>query len=408
MDQDQQRGSGGKHERAVNISLVVLGQSFQAVPLAGVALFLPVLRSDLGLSFTQGGTLSAARILVYALMQIPSGYLADRYGLKRIFYIGLFGTTVLCLTFGLVSNYRHAFLNQAATGFFNALLFVSALALLVSWFGVQRRATAMGLSLVGLFSGQVIVNALGPFLEEHFTWRFPFIFFGAIGILASFTYLWRGAESPQGEPSKKFSLDDVFRLFRSPFMWVCGIIQYVRLGVVQGTSFWLPSLLVDEKGLSLQATGLMLALWTLTIAPSNIVGGYLSDRLKKPTLVVGTSLIVLAMTTAAIVNADQLALIIVVLLINAVFIQFYFGPLFAVPVEKYGTHMVGTLSGFGNFFANVGAFTFTYLLGALKDQTGSFKLGFYAIAGACLLGFLFTILLEKMRRDAPGEMDRGR
>src|SRR3970282_3006818 len=104
---------------------------------------------------------------------------------------------------------------------------------------------------------------------------------------------------------------------------------------------------------------------------------------------------------------DELALIMFLVLINAVFIQFYFGPLFAVPVEKYGAHMVGTLSGFGNFFANVGAFTFTYLLGALKDQTGSFKLGFYAIVGACLLGFLFTIVLEKMRRDAPGEMDRG-
>lgn len=403
MERDRQRGDAAKYERAVNICLVVLGQSFQAVPLAGVALFLPVIRSGLGLSFTQGGTLFAGRIFVYALMQIPAGYLADRYGLKRIFFLGLLGTTLLCLTFGLVSNYWHAFLNQAVTGFFNALLFVSALALLAGWFGAQRRATAMGLALVGLFSGQVVVNALGPFLEGRFTWRFPFILFGAIGILASFTYLWRGQESPQGEPSKTFRLDDILQLFRSPFMWVCGIIQCVRLGVVQGTSFWLPSLLVDEKGLSLQATGIIMAFWTLIVAPSNIAGGYLSDRLKKPTLVIGASLIVLAVTPAAVVNVDSLGLLVTLLLINAVFIQFYFGPVFAVPVERYGARMLGTLSGFGNFFANVGAFTFTYSLGALKDQTGSFKWGFYALAAACLLGFLFTILLEKMRRDASGE-----
>src|SRR3970282_1567935 len=104
---------------------------------------------------------------------------------------------------------------------------------------------------------------------------------------------------------------------------------------------------------------------------------------------------------------DELALIMFLVLINAVFIQFYFGPLFAVPVEKYGAHMVGTLSGFGNFFANVGAFTFTYLLGVLKDQTGSFELGFYAIAAACLLVLVSTVLLEKMRCDAPGKIDRG-
>jgi sugar phosphate permease len=165
---------------------------------------------------------------------------------------------------------------------------------------------------------------------------------------------------------------------------------------------------VDEKGLSLQATGVLMALWTLIVAPSNIIGGYLSDRLRKPTHVIGVSLLILAVTTVAVVNVNQLALLITALLINAVFIQFYFGPVFAVPVERYGAHMVGTLSGFGNFFANVGAFTFTYLLGVLKDQTGSFKSGFYAISAACLVGFVFTVLLENMRRRAPEEIGPGR
>lgn len=397
MHQDQQHSSGGKNNRAANVSLVVLCQSFQSVPIAGIALFLAVIRNNLNLSFTQGGSLSAARIFVYALMQIPAGYLADRYGLKRIFFIGVLGTTVFCLAFGLVSGYRDAFFNQAATGFFNALLFASALALLASWFGAQRRATAMGLSLVGIFSGQVVVNALGPYLAALFTWRFPFISFGSLGILASFTYLWLGRESPQAESKQKLSMANVFELFRYRFMWVCGIIQYVRLGVVQGTSFWLPSLLIDEKGLSLQATGLILAFWTLLVAPSNILGGYISDRLKKPTLVIGISLLALATTTTALVHVDKVVLLLMLLVINAVFIQFYFGPLFAVPVEKYGAHMMGTLSGFGNFFANLGAFTFTYLLGVIKDRTGSFALGFYAIAAACLIGLVFTVLLEKMR-----------
>src|SRR3990170_6885181 len=246
MNEKKPPSDEGTHDRTLNVSLVMLCQSFQAVPLAGIALFLPAIRGALNLSFTQGGTLSAARIFIYALMQIPAGYLTDRYGLKRIFFTGVLGTSVLSLTFGLVSGYWHAFLNQAATGFFNALLFASALALLPGWFGAQRRATAMGLSLVGVFFGQVIVNAFGPLLAEHFIWRFPFIFFASIGILASFAYLWLGEESPHAESRQKLSTVNVFQLFRSRFMWLCGIIQYVRLGVVQGTSFWLPSLLIDE------------------------------------------------------------------------------------------------------------------------------------------------------------------
>jgi nitrate/nitrite transporter NarK len=205
-------------------------------------------------------------------------------------------------------------------------------------------------------------------------------------------------ESPHAESRQKPGIVDVLQLFRYRFMWVCGIIQYVRLGVVLGVLFWLPSLLIDEKGLSLQTTGLIIALQTLVIAPFNIIGGYMSDRLKKPTLIIGLSLFILAMTTASLVIIDNIAALITVIFINAVFVQFYFGPLFAVPVERYGASMMGTLSGFGNFFANLGGFTFAYLLGVLKDQTGFFESGFYAVSVASLLGLMFTILLEKMRR----------
>ena len=386
------------NNRAVNVFVVMLCQSFQTVSVAGIALFLPSIRSDLDLSFTQAGTLSAATIFSYALMQIPAGYLADRYGLKRIFFIGVLGTTFLCLTFGLVPRYWHALVNQTASGIFHALLFQAGLALLASWFGAQRRATAMGLSLVGIFAGQLLINALGPWLVEHFGWRFPFISFGFVGILASFIYLRLGQESQDTQSREKLRIADALRLFRHRFMWVCGIIQYVRLGVMQGIAFWLPTLLIDEQGLALQVTGSIIALRTLLIAPSNLLGGYISDRLKRPTAVMGISLVILAMTTAALAKVNDVALLIALIFINAIFIQFYFGPLFAVPVEKYGTHMAGTLSGFGNFFANLGAFTFTYLLGALKDQTGYFESGFYAMAGACLLGLIFTVLLEGMRR----------
>jgi len=87
-------------------------------------------------------------------------------------------------------------------------------------------------------------------------------------------------------------------------------------------------------------------------------------------------------------------LIITLNVINAFFIQLYFGPLFAIPVEKYGSLMTGTLTGYGNFFANLGGFSFTYLIGLVKDHTGHFESGFYIIAAACLVSLAFTILLK--------------
>ena len=133
--------------------------------------------------------------------------------------------------------------------------------------------------------------------------------------------------------------------------------------------------------------------------PTNIIGGYLSDRLKKPTALIGFSLLILAITTILIVRTDHMFLLVLFIVLNALFLQVYFGPLFALPIERYGAHMMGSLSGFGNFFANLGGITFSFLVGVIKDKTGLFESGFYAIALACILGIVLTLFVEKMRRD---------
>ena len=404
MDGKESQFQANSANKATTVILIMLCLSFQAVALGGIALFLPLLRRDLALTFTQCASLSALPTIVYALMQIPSGYLADRYGLKKIFFPGVLGTTILCFIFGLISKYWHAILNQILSGFFRSFLFAAGLALLTSWFSPQRRATAMGLSVVSIFSGYLFMNLVGPSLEEHFNWRYPFIIFAIAGVLSAFAFHLFGRESPNVE-SKKINLKDVFKLFRYRFMWGCAIIQYVRLGVTSGIAFWLPSFLVDEKGLSLQLTGFIIALRYFLAALSNIMGGYVSDKLKKPTFVIAFSLMVLAITTALIVRVQGMALLMVLIIINSMFIQAYFGPLFSVPVEKYGIHMTGTLTGFGNFFANLGGFSFVYLMGALKDKTGYFHSGFLGSAFACVVAFVFTICLEHMRRGGEDSIE---
>lgn len=389
-----------RRDRITNVSLVILCRSFNALTMGGIALFLPLIRKDLEMTFTQGGTLSAASTLVYALMQIPAGYLTDRFGAKRVFVVGVLGTTILALTFGLVTDYGQALVNQTLSGAFRALLFAPGLSLMTGWFPPEKRATAMGLSAISGFSGNVLLDIIGPLLVAQFDWRFPFLVFPPIGIVAALVFWRLGKEPRTAGQGRKANIHEVLQLFRSRLMWVCGVIQYVRLGVAQGIAFWLPSLLVDEKGLSLQITGLIIALRAVLIAPSNILGGYASDRLKNPTLVIAISLIVLMVTTSLLVILNNIILLVVVIAVNSIFVQMYFGPLFALPVEILGDRTAGTSTGFGNLFANVGAFTCIYLLGVLKDATGFFLTGFFAVAIACVVGLGFTLLLARMRRAA--------
>jgi nitrate/nitrite transporter NarK len=64
----------------------------------------------------------------------------------------------------------------------------------------------------------------------------------------------------------------------------------------------------------------------------------------------------------------------------------------------FGTRTAGLVSGFGNFFANLGGFTFVYALGDVKDATGSFTAGFDALAAACAAGVVLSAVLAAVRR----------
>ncbi|MFC1911005.1 hypothetical protein ACFLXC_07035 [Chloroflexota bacterium] len=78
----------------------------------------------------------------------------------------------------------------------------------------------------------------------------------------------------------------------------------------------------------------------------------------------------------------------------------YFGPLFSIPVQVLGERKAGISTGFSNLFANIGGFSATYSLGWLKDSTGMFKYGFYAISGVCLIGLILAVALSRLRRSA--------
>jgi nitrate/nitrite transporter NarK len=276
------------------------------------------------------------------------------------------------------------------------------MALLTGWFPPNRRATAIGLYLIGGYSGSVIFNLVGPLLVARFDWRFSFISIASVGIIAILFLIRFGKDAPPTGERRKGNVLEALQLFRYKVMWVCGGIQYIRFFVVQGITYWLPSLLINEKGLSLHSAGFIIAIQVVLMSPSNIIGGYISDRLKNPILVIGVSLSVLGITTGLLTTANNMILLVALIFVNAIFLQMYFGPLFSIPVEILGVPKAGISIGFSNLFANVGGFSAAYLLGALKDRSGAFKPGFLAICGACFLGLALTLILARMRRKALG------
>lgn len=389
---------GPYREGRLTVALVVLCQLVHGISFSAMPLLLPLIREDLGISFTDAGLLSAAATFSYALGQIPAGFLSDRYGPRRLIFIGLLGWSVFSMLLGLAHALWLAVLTQLLAGTFRALLFAPGLSLLSSWFPPQRRATAMSLYMLGGFAGTIVLSLGGPLLTAAWGWRAAFMALAGLGVVAAFVYLRHAREKPRGAPTQQLSLSDIARLFGTPVMWLCASLQFVRFAVVTAWIVWLPSLLVVDRGLTVQQAGLVIAMAAAFTAPSNTFGGYVSDRLRNPPLVIGGALLVLACTAVLLTVTTSLPWLLLVIAVNSIFLQFYFGPLFLVPVEVLGPRIAGTATGFGNLFANIGGFLTAWTMGALKDRSGSFTSGFMTIAAICLAGVLLSVILARLRK----------
>ncbi|WP_258724449.1 MFS transporter [Cellulomonas sp. NS3] len=386
--------------RAAAIALLVAGQSTAGLALGAVGLFLPLIRADLGIGFTQAGGIAAAAMITYALMQVPAGHLADVLGARRLFVVGTVGVNLCTLGIAVAPSYAFLVVDQAVSGALRALVFIPGMVLITGLFAAERRSTALGVFAIGGVSGNVLLGAVGPLLVGPLGWRGVLALFGAAGLVLAVVYgVLRDAGAPQARPAPGGA--GARDVLRHPVLWVAGVVQLVRFGVVNTLTFWLPTLLVEERGATLRTAGVVMGVGGLLMAPMNYLGGVLADRTGRPATVVGGSLVVLGAALAVLAGADGLTVTVACVLVAHVVMQLYFGPLFSIPVRVLGPARAGLLTGVSNGCACLGAVTFSWALGWTKDLTGSFTPGLVGLSVACAVALTATWPLGRMLRAAP-------
>lgn len=390
--------------RRSTIALIVMSQSTQALAFGSIALFLPLIREDLGIDFSRAGLLAVATTITYAAMQIPAGFLSDRLGPHLLFVIGLLGSNLAFLAFALVTNFPALLVLQAASGVFRALVFAPGLVLISTHFESYRRSTAMGLYVAGGFSSNIVLSLVGPLLVGPLGWRRLFLLSAIVALATVLAYARLGRVVPLDRATPP-GLAELAAIAREPVVWVAGIVQYVRLALVTGVTFWLPSYLVVERGYDLRVAGGIVALGAALTAPSNILGGMIADRTGRPLAVIRVSLAVLAGSTVALMVVPSVAAVIAMVAVQAIFLQVYFGPIFAIPIATLGRRTAGSVSGFSNLFANLGSLSSAYALGVLRDTTGSFAIGFWSLAALCVVALVATVPLSRIVAAATTERD---
>jgi EmrB/QacA subfamily drug resistance transporter len=160
--------------------------------LSAVNVALPRIEAELGMNAVQLSWISTAYLLATAVFLVPAGRLADIYGRKKVFTLGLAVFTVASALLVFVSSSTLLIAFRTFQGMGTALFVTTGMAILTSVFPVERRGHAMGIYVSAVYLGLSVGPFIGGIMTQHLGWRSLFLLLlpmGTTAIWATLRYL---------------------------------------------------------------------------------------------------------------------------------------------------------------------------------------------------------------------------
>lgn len=352
---------------------------------------LTLIRNDLPINYTLTGLLMSMYFFGYTLGQIPWGIATDKFGIRRVMTISLFGIATLTILFSLAADYWQMIITRFFAGLLGAGLYVPAIKMTSMWFSSRERGIALGILNVGTNLGLVAVSYASPFLALSLGWRGSLMVLGALGIMASgLALLSLRDRQSVSSTERRHSLSETAKC---KSFWILGFMQFLRLGANYTFIAWLPIFIQEEYGLNLLVAGTVFSLFNWAGMFSSPLGGFISDR-KGEKLILLPSFLTLTLVITVFVGLKTPTVLYLGVFLLGWLINFVRGPIFAIIPRLWGTEIAGGVSGIQNTFASAGALAMPFLLGYVKDVTGSYNLGWSMLSLLLLSGTILGLFIK--------------
>ncbi|MCX7966234.1 MAG: MFS transporter [Syntrophorhabdaceae bacterium] len=353
------------------------------------------------------GLLASAYFYSYGVMQIPVGFLSDRWGAKKV--IIFFGIVASCssLLFGLSNNFGLALLSRVLVGFGVSAIFIGTMKILACWFRPKEyaRISGMLMSIGGV--GWLVATTPLALTSQMFGWRASFIFIGFISIIMTLISWKIISDTPEKkgfpevvEPPKNpqmFNKGYFYGLnviLKERHFWAIAIWFTFRGGALFGFyGLWAGPYLMDVYGFTQYETGNILSMIAFAMIFISPVLGHLSDKTlsSRKKILVGSSIInILCWLILALCfnKLNRLALYVVFFFMGITISSV--GTIAIIATKEYfSDEIAGTSMGTMNIFPFIGGLIFQPLLGHILDRYGKIGSTYTPSGYQAIIWFLF-------------------
>ncbi|MDT5012249.1 MAG: hypothetical protein QOH57_3866 [Mycobacterium sp.] len=248
------RGNARWTLAAVCIGVIMVGLDASVVAIAN-----PRIAADLHASLPDLQWITDAYLLALASLLIFGGKLGDRFGRRKLFFVGVVGFALTSIGIGLIGTVVGVIALRALQGAFGALLMPSTLAIIRNAFAAEKLNTAVGIwgaaSGVSIAAGPIV----GGFLVEHVSWESVFYINAPIALAALIIGTLAIAES-RSEGAHRLDVPGIAALSGGLFLVVFGLIKAQSWG-------WLTASTLGVIGTGLAAIALFVVIEQRTAQP---------------------------------------------------------------------------------------------------------------------------------------------
>ena len=378
------------------ITLLVIAVLINYIDRGNLALAAPLLSREWGMSASQLGILLSAFFWTYVLLQVPMGWLVDRFNASAMLAAGFLAWSAATAFTGLARGFAALLGMRLLLGVGEAVIFPASSKIFSQCLEEKDRGLANGLLVAAIRWGTAVGAFGGGLLMAHFGWRRTFLAIGLAGLLWLPAWQrWKPRRliyEPLQHADELPSFSTILR--RRPF-WGASIGHLGENYLLYLLMSWLPFYLVHERHLSTTAMAWTAGAIYAIDSTAAIVTGRIADlwirrgagacSARKWPMVVGLVIAVISLLGCAAAGPKTW---LAFLAGAAVGCGTASSGVYAIPQTLAGPRLAGRWVGMQNCVANIAGIVAPVLTGFLVQRTGHFSAALTFAAAIAAVGAL--------------------
>lgn len=403
-----------------------LATVFNYADRATLSVVAPFMSQELGFDPEAMGLAFSAFGIAYVIMQLPGGWLLDRYGARMVYGCALIGWSLVTMLQGTIYLYASPLIVlvilRLLMGAIEAPAFPANSRLSVQWFPNKERGLVTSIYQSAQYISLGIITPLMTIILHNLSWHYVFYYIGAIGVVLGIVWLFKVRDPLQhpkvnqeeieyirdggGEPtlgSKKAQEKITLAQFKSMcinrmMIGVC-IGQFCVTSITWFFLTWFPTYLYQAKGMSILKVGFIASIPAIAGFVGGLLGGVFSDALLKRgySLTVARKLPVICgmLLSCVIVIANYTSSeIVVVAAMSVAFFAKGFGNLgWCVLSDTSPKEVLGIAGGVFNMCGNMASIVTPLVIGIILANTQSFDYAILYVGSMGLLGLISYLFI---------------